>query len=84
MCEQNVYLRKNGQEELIMEAVDRIEPEEEHGYRLVGIFGDQKLIRGRLVHMSLVNHRIVFEAEGVGPTFCQARPDSAEPRFPPA
>jgi predicted RNA-binding protein len=62
MCESNAYLLKNGEEELLMEAVDIIEPEE-NGYRLIGIFGDQKIIRGRLKIMNLVNHRIVFEAE---------------------
>ncbi len=64
MCEQNVYLLQNGREELVMEAVDVIDPEGENGYRVVGIFGDQKIIRGRLRHMSLVEHRIVFQAEG--------------------
>lgn len=63
MCESNAYVFRNGKEELLMESVDIIEPEENGGYRLVGIFGDQKIIRGRLKMMNLVNHRIVFEAE---------------------
>lgn len=63
MCESNAYLLKNGEEELLMESVDIIEPEKNGGYRLIGIFGDQKIIRGRLKMMNLVNHRIVFEAE---------------------
>jgi len=64
MCEQNAYLLKNGKEELLMESVDIIEPEKDGGFRLVGIFGDQKIVRGRLRLMNLVNHRILFEEEG--------------------
>ncbi|OQX27531.1 MAG: RNA-binding protein [Desulfobacteraceae bacterium IS3] len=61
MCEANAYLVKDGQEELLMESVDIIEPEEDGAYRLVSIFGDQKNIRGRIRQMNLVNHRILFE-----------------------
>jgi predicted RNA-binding protein len=60
MCEANVYMEINGVEELVMESVDVLEPEENDTWRLVGIFGDQKLIRGRLKAMKLVDHRIVF------------------------
>jgi len=62
MCEANVYVEKNGVEELVMESVDIVEPEENGAWRLVGIFGDQKTIRGRLKEMKLVDHRIVFTA----------------------
>ncbi len=64
MCESNAYIVKDGEEELLMESVDVIEPQEGGRFRLVGIFGDQKIIRGRLVLMNLVSHRIVFEEEG--------------------
>jgi predicted RNA-binding protein len=62
MCEANVYLEKNGVEELVMESVDIVEPEADGAWRLVGIFGDQKTVRGRLKTMKLVDHRIVFTA----------------------
>jgi predicted RNA-binding protein len=61
MCEANAYMIKDGEEELLLESVDVIEPEEKDHFRLVSIFGDQKIIRGRLKTMNLVNHRIVFE-----------------------
>jgi predicted RNA-binding protein len=61
MCEANVYLVRDGQEELIMESVDIVEPETDGTYRLIGIFGDQKLVRGRIKLMNLVNHKILFE-----------------------
>ena len=60
MCEANVYMEREGVEELVMESVDILEPEENGAWRLVGIFGDQKTIRGRLKAMKLVDHRIVF------------------------
>ena len=62
MCEANVYMEREGVEELVMESVDIVEPEENGAWRLVGIFGDRKTIRGRLKEMKLVDHRIVFTA----------------------
>lgn len=60
MCEANAYLKKDGQEELIMESVDVVEPEGDDSWRLVGIFGDQKIVRGRILGMNLVDHKILF------------------------
>jgi predicted RNA-binding protein len=62
MCEANAYFYKNGKEEMVLESVDVVEPEEQSGFRLVSIYGDQKIIKGRLKIMNLVNHKIVFEA----------------------
>jgi predicted RNA-binding protein len=55
-------MEKEGVEELVMESVDIVEPEENGAWRLVGIFGDQKTICGRLKSMKLVDHRIVFSS----------------------
>ncbi len=63
MCEANVYMEKNGIEELVLESVDILEPQENDTFRIVTIFGEQKIIRGRLKGMNLVDHRIVFTAE---------------------
>jgi predicted RNA-binding protein len=63
MCEANAYLVKDGKESLVMESVDIVEPEGDGTWRLVGIFGDQRTIKGRIQKMELVDHRIVFEAE---------------------
>lgn len=60
MCEANVYIDKDGIEELIMESVDIVEPQDDGGFRLVNIFGDQKIIKGKLKGMNLVDHRIIF------------------------
>ena len=64
MCEANAYLVKEGEEQLIMESVDLVEPEGDHAWRLVGIFGDQKTVRGRIKAMNLVEHKILFETQG--------------------
>lgn len=65
MCESNVYLTTPNtleeDAELYLEAVDLVLPEGEDCWRLISIFGEQKIINGRIKSMSLVNHRILFE-----------------------
>lgn len=63
MCEANAYLLRDGREELIMESVDIVEPESDDTWRLVGIFGDRKTVKGRIKAMNLVDHKILFEAK---------------------
>lgn len=60
MCEANAYLVREGKEELILEAVDKVE-NEGNTIKIENIFGEQKVVRGRIRSMSLVNHRIVIE-----------------------
>ncbi len=60
MCEANAYLVKEGKEQLILEAVDKVESNEGR-LKIENIFGEQKVIRGRIRSMSLVDHRIVIE-----------------------
>jgi predicted RNA-binding protein len=47
--------------ELFLEAVDKIMPEGEDVWRVTSIFGEQKIIKGRIRSMALVDHRILFE-----------------------
>ena len=61
MCEATAYLLKGEEEELIMESVDVVEPDKEGEFRLVNIFGDQKIIKAHLKRMNLLNHKIIFE-----------------------
>ena len=61
MCEANAYMVKDGTETLLMESVDLVEPEGDGAFRLVGIFGDQITIKGKIKRMNLVDHRILFE-----------------------
>lgn len=61
MCEANAYLvKKGGEEELVMEAVDVVEPEGD-GLRLQSIFGEQKVLKAGIKSMNLVDHRITLE-----------------------
>ncbi len=57
MCEANAYLVKDGNEELIMKAVDTVEPEED-GLLLVNIFGEQKFVKARVQSLALVDHKL--------------------------
>jgi predicted RNA-binding protein len=71
MCESNIYVigpnapdEPDGDEasgELFLEAVDRITPEGDDVWRVTSIFGEQRIINGRIRSMRLVDHRIVFE-----------------------
>jgi len=60
MCEANAYLLKDGKEELFMEALDTVEPDEE-GLRLTSIYGEQKFIKGKIARLSLVDHRVIIQ-----------------------
>ena len=61
MCEANAYLLKDGKEELILEAVDVLKNEGDQ-VRVANIFGEQKVIKGRILSMSLVDHKIILGA----------------------
>lgn len=60
MCEANAYLLEEDKETLLMEAVDKIEPDED-GIRLVSIFGEQKFIKGHIHSLSLVDHKVFIQ-----------------------
>jgi predicted RNA-binding protein len=60
MCEANAYLLKDGKEELLLEALDTVEPDNGN-LRLTSIFGDQKFIKGKISRLSLVAHKVVIE-----------------------
>ena len=60
MCEANAYLLENKTETLLMEAVDRVEPDD-GGILLVSIFGEQKFINGHIHSLSLVDHKVYIQ-----------------------
>jgi predicted RNA-binding protein len=62
MCEANAYLLKDSGEELVMEAVDTVEPDE-NGIRLISIFGDQKFLKARIHSLNLVDHKVFLVQE---------------------
>ncbi|CAB1056161.1 hypothetical protein D1BOALGB6SA_895 [Olavius sp. associated proteobacterium Delta 1] len=61
MCEANAYIASNDKEELILKSVDLVTPQDDGGFLLVDIFGTQKLIKGKLKQMNLVDHKIIFQ-----------------------
>ena len=60
MCEASAYLVDGEKIELIMEAVDKVVPEED-GLRLTNIFGDQKFIKAHIHSLSLVDHKVYLK-----------------------
>lgn len=62
MCEAHAYLAKGGREELVMESVDILRPEEDKLF-IQNIFGEQRWVKGRIKEMNLVQHRILLEED---------------------
>jgi predicted RNA-binding protein len=60
MCEANAYMVREGKEELVMEDIMILRPEND-GLYLQSIFGEQKRVRARIREMNLVDHRIILE-----------------------
>ncbi len=61
MCEANAYLMKDNEEEvLLMEAVDRVEPEED-GVVIRSIFGEQQFVKGYVHSLSLVDNKVYLK-----------------------
>ena len=60
MCESNVYMLKEGREEILMENVDSVRV---LGDTLVlrSIFGEETSVKAGLVELHLSAHRIVIE-----------------------
>ncbi len=60
MCEANVYLERDGEEELLLEAVYILRPEDGKIY-MVNIFGEQKTVRASFKRLDLAEERIVLK-----------------------
>jgi len=63
MCEANAYLEREGREELILESVDIVEPEDGKVF-IRNIFGEQKVLKSRIKKISLIDHKILLEEIG--------------------
>jgi predicted RNA-binding protein len=62
MCETNVYIEEDGREELYLENVDILKPEDGKIY-LKNLFGEQKYFEGSIKEVSLIKHRIILKKE---------------------
>lgn len=60
MCEATAYLLRDDREEIVMENVDILEPENGQ-LRMQNIFGEEKRLKARIKGFSLVDHKIILE-----------------------
>ena len=60
MCEANAYVYKDGTEELYLENVDVMKPEDGKIF-MKNLFGEQKVFEGEIREVSLLKHKIVLE-----------------------
>ena len=60
MCDVNVFVVKNGVEEKVLENVDLIE-EVAEGMRLVNIFGEEKMLKAKMVCYNNSEKRMIFQ-----------------------
>jgi predicted RNA-binding protein len=60
MCEATAYILRDGQEEMVMEGVDILEPEDGQ-IRMTNMFGEEKRINARIKGFSLLEHKIILE-----------------------
>ena len=60
MCEANAYIYKDGKEELYLENVDVMRPEEGKIF-MKNLFGEQKIFEGGIKEVSLLRHKIILE-----------------------
>lgn len=60
MCEANAYVYSDGTEELYLENVDIMKPEQGRIF-LKNLFGEQKVFEGEIKEISLLKHKIVLE-----------------------
>ncbi|MBW1764815.1 MAG: CooT family nickel-binding protein [Deltaproteobacteria bacterium] len=60
MCEASAYILKNGQEEMFLESIDRIESSHDR-IKLVSIFGEEKRVKAKVKTISLIDHKILLE-----------------------
>lgn len=57
MCEATVYLKKDDQEQRIMQDVMLVQPEG-NAYLLINLLGEQKLVRGRIEKIDFLKHTV--------------------------
>jgi predicted RNA-binding protein len=60
MCEARAYVLKDGKEELLLDNVDFLENQGGQ-VKMLSLFGEEILFKGRLKNLSLVDHKIILE-----------------------
>ncbi|MEC4676896.1 MAG: CooT family nickel-binding protein [Nitrospirota bacterium] len=59
MCETNAYILRDGKEELYLENVDVMRPEDGKVF-MKNLFGEQKVFEGEIKEVSLLKHKILL------------------------
>jgi predicted RNA-binding protein len=62
MCESNAFLKKEGSEEMILENVTYMKPDN-GTIILTSLFGDEVKVKGKIVEIDLMAHRIVLQED---------------------
>lgn len=60
MCEANAYILNDAGEELFLQNVNKIIPQDDL-LIMEDIFGERKLLRGRVKEIILLDHKIIIE-----------------------
>ena len=64
MCLSTVYIQSKDRRIKLMQDVAQMESSQE-GYLLIGLLGDQKFVKGRIMSVDFVDdHTVVLEKEG--------------------
>jgi predicted RNA-binding protein len=61
MCQTTVYLLEDGKETALLQDVVSIMPEAGK-IRIVNLFGEEKVVEGKIKYVDLLTHRIVILA----------------------
>jgi predicted RNA-binding protein len=62
MCQTTVYLIEEGKEIPLLQDVVSIVPEE-GSVRITNLFGEEKVVQGRIRQIDLLSHRIVIYSD---------------------
>jgi predicted RNA-binding protein len=61
MCEATAYILKQGIEEIFVKDVDILESSGDE-LRITSLYGEHKVLRGKIKSISLIDHKIILEA----------------------
>jgi predicted RNA-binding protein len=62
MCQTVAYIVEEGKEVAVLQDVVSVVPME-GGIRMVNLFGEEKVIRGRIRQIDLLTHRILIQPD---------------------
>ena len=66
MCEASVYILADGQEKLLLDSVDIVEPREGGKLYIQNLVGEQTTITARIKRIRLLEHKIIIEKTDEG------------------